>query len=221
MMQFHHKQFKLLPLLLFTLSTSVYATVSSGPYVGIELGTDNQIINFQSSAFGLNTSNSQLYNPSWGFMGRLNFGYNFDKYNGIELSPNYLFSTNYNYPNNNGSMSIDATTLDLSYLAYLPITQSKLSVFGRIGFAYNWINNSGSNTTGCNCGNSAQFSSPTGSNFADVIGAGLKYNLGTNSSVRIEWIANGLFFPIGLTSNSTNVANWTAQTFLAGLNYHF
>ncbi len=202
-------------ILIFT--RTAYATVSTGPYIGIELGTDNQIITYQPSAYGINTNGSQLYNANYGFMGRLNFGYAFDRYNSIEIGPSYYFSQNYNFPAGNGTMGVSATSLDFSYLPSLPISQSKLSVFGRLGFAYDWIN---SDVSSCNCNN---FNNQvlSGSNFADVIGAGLKYNFSVHSSMRVEWIANGLFFPVGIGNGGVNAANWSTQQFLAGINYHF
>jgi hypothetical protein len=195
-----------------------YATVSNGPYVGLELGTANQIVTYQPSAFDLNTNGSQLYNPNYSFLGRVNLGYNVDKYNGFELGTSYFFSSSSSYPNGNGSMSTNTTSLDLSYLLYLPISSTKISVFGRLGFAYDWINNA--NSGGCGCGTSSNLN-PSGSNLADVIGAGLKYNIGPHTSFRIEWIANGLFFPVGINNGSQNIASWTAQTYQAGINYHF
>lgn len=208
---------KIIPttILCTVLLPAAWASVNSGPYVGIELGTDNQIVNFVPSAFNLNTSSSQLYNPNWGFAGRINFGYNFNKYNGIELAPTYYFSQSYNYPNDFGSTGINATSLDFSYIPTFPITDSKWSVFGRLGVAYDWVNSSNSS---CNCGAS---SVPSGSNVADVLGAGLRYRISLNSSFRVEWISNGLFFPIGISNDNENIANWSTQSFMVGINYHF
>ena len=206
----------IITVMLLTVSFPTWASVNSGPYVGVELGTDNQIVNFVPSAFNLNTNGSQLYSPNWGFAGRINFGYNFNKYNGVELAPTYYFSQNYNYPNGSGSTGISATSLDLSYLPTFPIADSKWSVFGRLGIAYDWINSSTSSS--CNCGVS---STPSGSNVADVIGAGFRYRISLKSSFRVEWIANGLFFPIGIGNNNGNIANWSTQSFMAGINYHF
>lgn len=199
------------------ITTYSNATVSTGPYVGIELGAANQIINYQASAFNLSTNGAQLYNPEWTFLGRLNFGYNLNKYTGFELGTNYFFNSSSPYPNGNGSMSTNTTALDLSYIAYLPISQSKFSAFARVGVAYDWITNSSS--AGCGC-SQANFQ-PSGTNFADVLGAGLKYNLGAHTSFRIEWIANGLLFPVSINSGSQNIASWTGQIFEAGINYHF
>ncbi len=201
------------------ISSQCYATVSDGPYLGINIGGANQNISFLPNSFNLNTNGSNLSNYSWSFLTRLNVGYNIDKWNGFELAPSYIFSSNYQYPNNNSSVSFSATTLDLSYIGYLPISDTKLSVFGRIGIAYDWVNN-GSNS-GCSYSSTTQGLNPAGSNFADILGAGIKYNLGPNSSFRIEWISNGLIFPVGINSGSTNVANWNVQTFQLGMNYHF
>ncbi len=194
-----------------------YATVSSGPYVGVELGAANEIINYQASAFNINANGAQLYSPQWTFLGRLNFGYNVSKYYGFELSPSHYFTSNSPYPSGTGSMSTNTTALDFSYIAYLPISQTKLSVLGRVGVAYDWIGNSSSGECGCN---QANFQ-PSGNNFADVLGAGLKYNLGAHTSLRLEWIANGLLFPVSINSGSQNIASWTGQTFEAGINFHF
>ena len=195
------------------------ATVSNGIYTGIELGAANQIINYQASAFGENTNGVQLINSNVTFMGRFNLGYNADKNNGFELGTNYFFNSNSSTPNGNDNLSTNTTALDLSYIGYLPISQSKLSVFGRVGIAYDWINSSTSNS--CNCNNNQSSFQPSGSNFADVLGAGLKYNLSSHASIRLEWIANGLLVPVSINNGSQNIASWTAQTFVTGINYHF
>jgi len=199
---------------LFLLSFRVLASVSNGFYTGIEGGVANQLVNFTPSAFTLNTNGSNLDNYALGMLLRLNLGYNFDKYNGLELGTTYDFAVSHNYPNGMGSISPSATTLDASYLLYLPTVIEKLSVFGRVGVSYDWV----SCQVECNCNNDLVVS---GSDFADVLGAGIKYNLSPQFSFRAEWIVNGLFFPIGLSSGSLTVGNWTNQSFQAGINYHF
>ncbi len=194
---------------LLIMSNSI-ATVSNGPYVGVNIGAANQAINYQASAFNLNTNGSQLYNPEWSFMSRLNLGYNSSKNNGFELGTSYFFSSDSNYPDGSGTMSTNTTSADISYLGYLPISQTKLSVFGRIGVAYDWVSTSSTSSL-----------SPSGENFADILGAGLKYNINGKTTFRIEWLENGLFFPVGINSGSLNVASWSAQTFETGINYHF
>lgn len=190
------------------------SSVSNGPYVGIEIGAANQIVNFTPSTFGLNTNGSSLYNSSVGFLTRLNIGYNLDRYNGFELGTTYNFETNHNLPNGDGSLNTTATTLDLSYLLYLPTFVSKWSIFGRFGVAYDWINTS---ATCCDLGNG----NPSGSSFADVLGAGLMHRITPNTSFRLEWIANGLIYPPGINNGAVSVGNWTNQTFQLGMNYHF
>jgi opacity protein-like surface antigen len=204
--------------LIFCLTSYSHATVSDGPYLGLELGAANQIINYQANSFNVATNGVQLYNSELTFLGRLNLGYNANKYNGFELGTSYYFNSGSNYPTGSGSMSTNTTSLDLSYIGYLPISQSKFSVFGRIGAAYDWINNSSANDSN---GGIFVGMRPSASSFADIVGAGLKYNLGRNASFRLEWIANGLLFPVSINSGSQNIASWTGQTFEAGINYHF
>ena len=143
-------------------------------------------------------------------MGRFNLGYNADKYNGFELGFNYNALPGYAYPNNAGSLTGSVSTLDASYILYLPTIVQKLSVFGRVGVGYDWIN-----------GNSSNGLSPSGANFADVLGAGIKYNISRKMSFRLEWMGNGLLIPVSVNSGSTNVANFSEQVFMLGLNYHF
>ena len=190
-------------------SCLTFATVSNGPYAGIEIGGVNQTMVFNASSYNSNTT-STLSENNWSFLGRLNLGYNMDKYSGFELGFNYNALPGYTYPNNSGSFNGDVTTLDGSFLVSIPTTLTKLSVFGRIGAAYDWIN--GSSTNGM---------TPSGEDFADVLGAGIKYNISPKTSFRLEWIENGLLFPVGISSGSTNVANFSEQSFLLGVNYHF
>ena len=111
---------------------------------------------------------------------------------------------------------MNATTVDASYILSLPTVIERLSVFGRIGVAYDWINSS---TGSCGCGGST-VGILTGSSFADVVGAGIKYRMSPKLSWRIEWIANGLLFPVGLSAGS-QFGLWTNQTFQTGFNYSF
>lgn len=185
-------------------SSCVYASTTSGPYVGMELGAANQIVEFNSNA--ISGTNGSSYNSQATFMGRMNFGYNVDRNNGFELSPSYYVGQGFNYPNGQGTMNLNGTSLDLSYLPNLPLTATHWSVFGRMGVAYDWF---GTQT------------SQSASNFADVLGAGLRYNMNASLSLRMEWIANGLLFPISINDGSQNIASFTSQQFIAGLNFHF
>lgn len=199
---------KILILILFFPILS-YATVSDGPYVGLEIGAANQISTINGGTQF--NSGSNAYEPSIGILGRINLGYNTNKYNGFELGGTYNFNTSFNYPNG-GSMTLNAKTIDASYLFSLPTYVDSLSVFARVGVAYDWI--SGSNNGGIS-GN------PEASSIADVLGAGIKYNLTSKTSLRFEWLANGLIFPVEINNGSTNTASWTNQTFMVGLNLHF
>lgn len=192
-----------------TFPAFTFATVSDGPYVGLEIGAANQIITFNGNTPFNNGTNS--YNPSIGILGRLNLGYNTNKYNGFELGGTYNFNTEFNYPNG-GSMTLNAKTIDASYLFSLPTYVDSLLVFARVGIAYDWI--SGSNNGGV-------IGNPEASSIADVLGAGVKYNITSKTSLRFEWLANGLLFPVEINNNSINTASWTNQTFMVGLNLHF
>lgn len=194
---------KLIVALSLISSSYVYASTTSGPYVGIELGAANQIVEFNPNALsGVNGS----YNSQATFMGRLNFGYNVDRNNGFEISPSYYVDQGFNYPNGQGTMNLNGTSLDISYLPNLPLTATHWSVFGRVGAAYDWL---GTQT------------SQSAASFADVLGAGIRYNMNASLSLRMEWIANGLLFPISINDGSQNIASFTSQQFIAGLNFHF
>ena len=192
------------------------AGISEGGYFGFELGAANQIVQFNPAAFNLNTNGSSLYNPALGFLSRFNLGYNLNKYAGFELGTTYNFATGHNYPSGNGILSTTATAIDLSYLLYLPTIIDKWSVFGRVGGAFNWIGSEGI----CNC-NTSSVINPSGSSFADVLGAGIMYRLTPSVSFRLEWISNALLFPVEINNSGTSVGKWTNQTFQAGFNYHF
>lgn len=185
------------------------ASTTSGPYLGISLGIANEINQLDPSTFNNNAGVSTLYQPHVAFDGRLNFGYNFSRYNGIELAPSYLFSQQIELPNNAGSANLQGTSLDLSYLPNLPLTANRWSIFGRIGASYNWLNLNNDNLTA------------SATTFADILGAGVRYNVTPSNSFRLEWIANGLLFPIGINNGSSNVDLLTTQNFLATINFHF
>jgi len=208
-------KFKLIILLLFFIS-NVIASVSEGPYIGLEAGLANQNTSFNQNILNLNLNGSTINNYSYGLLARLNLGYNGDKYNGFELGTNYYFSTSHSYPVGNSNLNTNALTLDASYILNLPTAIEKLSIFGRVGVAYDWIN---IGNQSCNCNTSSNLQN--GSGLADILGAGIKYNISPKTSFRLEWLSNGLIFPVAINNSFTNIANWNAQTFQLGINYHF
>lgn len=191
---------------------SAYATVSSGPYFGVEIGGSSQTMNYNASSFDINLSGNNISDSSWTFIGRLNLGYNFSKFNGLELGYSLNALPEYTYPGATGAFSGNVSTLDASYILSIPTIIQKFSIFGRIGVGYDFINSSSSSTS---------VASPSGANFTDVLGAGIKYNLTPKTSFRLEWIENGLLFPVNLNSGSGNITTFSAQSFLLGFNYHF
>lgn len=197
-------------LILIIFPGCAFATVSNGPYVGIEAGVSNQIMIFNGNT-SENTTSNNSYNTSLGGIVRLNLGYTLNRYSSFELGGNYTFSNSFVSPIGS-TFSLNNTSTDFSYLLNLPTTFNGVSVFGRIGAAYDWIN---SNSCNCNGGG------VSGSNLTDALGAGVRYNLTSNTSFRVEWLENGLIFPIGISSGSQNVASWTNQMFLAGINLSF
>jgi hypothetical protein len=207
------KMYKILMLVLpLTYCASTYAWVNSGGYVGAELGVANQITSFNSGTFGVNSGGANLDASRSGFLARANLGYQFNSYSALELGNQYAWGGNYQYPGNsqNGSAQIGSNTVDFSYLLSLPITQSNFSVFARFGLAYQWVNSTGYNASGMD-----------GGAFTDVIGSGIKYRIGKYMSIRAEWIADGLWQPVGLSANNQQAGNLSSQNFLIGINYYY
>jgi len=191
------------------------ATVSDGGYVGIEAGVANQIINFTPLAFNMKTNNATLYNTALGLTTRMNLGYNADEYNGFELGASYTLPSNTEIPTGISNINSPIWSFDGSYLLYLPTTIRKLSVVGRIGMAYNWMPaTNGVSTLTTN-------NSISGSNFSDVFGAGIKYNISRSMSFRLEWIGNGIIMPMTIKMGNQDIGTWSNQTFQMGFNYHF
>ncbi|MBY0379136.1 MAG: outer membrane beta-barrel protein [Burkholderiales bacterium] len=201
---------------------NAYASVNDGVYLGINGGLTNNIVILNASTYStVQTGGSQLYNANVGYNIGLDVGYNFDAYNGMELGYNYSSPTLISIPGSITSLTTSATALSLSYKLYLPTFIENWSVFGRVGVAYNSVNQGIFNSSGsCNCTNTLQMNAQ-GTTFADVLGAGLRYKMTPNSTLNFEWIANGLIFPIGLNQGTSNIASWYSQNFNIGLNYHF
>lgn len=188
----------------------------SGFYIGGAVGGSNQINNFTPSAFNVNTGGSSLNNSSWTFDGRIDGGYNLDKYNGFELGYMYTTGASFGLPDSSGTLNVNASTIDLSYILTVPVKIPGFSVFGRVGVGYDAVNSSGSSSNPLY----PQFN-PSGSSFADVLGAGVKWDVSRHFTAKVEWISNALLFPIGINSGGTNVANWNSQTFNVGIDYKF
>ncbi len=193
-------------------SITGFASVSHGPYVGIELGGSKQTFNFNSSIFSLDTNGGNLTNSELGAVARFNLGYSLDKYNSFELGASYNFAFNYTYPNNQGSTLNNLWSQDITYILTLPTIVDKLAILGRVGLAYDWTH---ANSCCCQIGDASV------NTFSDVFGAGISYKLSSKSIIRVEWVSNGLFFPIGVNSGDTNIGSLTSNNFELGLNYYF
>lgn len=199
----------------FAVSSS-FATVTTGAYLGIELGGANQNIDYNSSAFKTNTFGTTMFDNSWTGIGRLFGGYNFNRYNALEAGFSQSLSSTFSTPTAN-NFSSTSSIFDISYLPMLPISNSNWSVFGRLGVGYVWLPGG---QVGCNCNGGQQFDA-SGSNFADVLGAGLRYKFANNWTYKIEWIADGLLFPVGISGNNNSLGSWDQQTFQTGVAFHF
>lgn len=191
------------------ISTQAFAWVNNGVYLGGEIGANDQIVHLNNSALNINGGNSSLSGGNTGFMGRLNLGYQFNSYSSLEFGENYAWNSDFQFPNDSGVARIRNNFIDFSYLLSLPITQSNFSAFGRVGVSYNWV---GSNEADL---------SVSGSAFSTEIGAGMKYNITKYVNLRLEWIANGLWQPVGITANGQPVGKLSSQNFLFGSNYYF
>ncbi len=190
-------------------------------YVGINGGLTNNIVTYSSSLYNQQQAGAQLYNAKFGYNLGIDVGYNFNKYNGLELGANFLSQTSSQLLNTTENLSTAATAISLSYILNLPTLVKNLTVFGRFGAAYDLINQGLAQQSNCNCSNNSVGADIQGANVADIIGAGLRYKLSGRSTVKVEWIANGLIFPIGINQGSNNIANWYSQNFNVGYNYHF
>jgi opacity protein-like surface antigen len=199
----------MIAILTYITTVPAFAWVNNGIYLGGEIGVNNQIIDFNNSAFNVNGGNASLSGGNSGFMGRVNLGYQFNSYSALEFGENYAWNSDYQFPNDWGVSKIRNNFIDLSYLLSLPITQSYFSAFGRVGATYNWVGSSGSNL------------SVTGGAVSSEVGAGLKYNATKYVNLRLEWIANGLWQPVGVSANGQQVGKLSSQNFLFGSNYYF
>lgn len=198
-------------------SSFASAGVTQGTYVGLSVGGANQFMNFNQGSFNQNTSGNDVIGQQWSGVGRVFSGYNFGRYAALEGGFAYTTSADFNYPNGLGDFNMNASTLDVSFLPMLPVSNSPITVFGRLGVTYNWLT---TNSDNCNC-DGKSLSAPYSANFADELGAGVRYKINANFSTRLEWLANGLIFPVGLNSGNTQVGKWSEQTFQIGGAYHF
>lgn len=200
---------------LLAVSSYVSASVSNGFYAGLEAGIANQVVSYNSSEFNFASNGVAFSSSGLSAIGRLNLGYTSSKYNSFELGTNYNFAATLLYPNAGSSISTSAWNTDASYLLSFPLAIDRFAVFGRGGFAYDWIN---SNNL-CSC---SGLSGITGNGLADILGAGVKYNISPNLVWRTEWISNGLLFPLEITgSTGQNIGSWSVQQFQTGFNYYY
>lgn len=201
---------------------NLFATVSNGGYMGIGVGVVNQLLQFQVNSFALNLTEARVNSAALGALGRLNLGYNANKYMGFELGLTYNFIVSHKYPNNiDKSIKTGGWSLDGSYLLYLPTVINKVSVFGRIGLAYDWITDGSSSV--CKCVHGQITENTFGNGFVDIVGMGLKYNLFPKLSMSLEWMSNGMFFPGGLfrSEGLNKIGNLSTQSFMMVWRYHF
>ena len=190
--------------------TSVVPLAMAGVgYVGLELGVDNQTLSGSNSTYIPSAGNFTTNNVS--FIGRVQGGYIFDKYNSIEVGYNYLSGLNYQLPNDS-SITGSTNVVDLSYILSIPTMIDNFAVYARVGAAYDWISAST---------NDNLLGTPSGSGVVDVLGAGIKYKIAENWAWRLEWIGNGILFPMSVTQGNNTVGTQSTQLFLTGINYLF
>lgn len=189
------------------------ASVTSGGYLGLEVGGANQNINYNASSFNINTNGTALSDSSWTGIGRVFGGYNFSRYNAVEAGLSQSLSNSFNTTASGDKFSTTSTVFDISYLPMLPISNSNINVFGRLGVGYAWLPGG---QVGCNCTSDTSFNA-SGGGFTDVLGAGIRYKFANNWSVKVEWIADGLLFPVGVDG----AGSWDQQTFQTGVAFHF
>lgn len=191
--------------LLLALSAITFADVQ---YVGLEVGLSNQILSGDASTFNMNYNN--FYANSYNISGRLQVGNIFNQYNSIEVAYNYYSNLNYQMPDKN-TLQGTTNSFDGSYILSLPTFVTGLAVFGRVGVGYNW---EAITTNPFNTGVQAN-------GVTDVLGAGIKYKFSDNWAWRLEWIADGLIFPISVTTNGQTVGTASIQSAFTGINYYF
>lgn len=207
---------KLLTGLLACYAGIAAAGVTSGSYLGLEVGGANQNIDYNPSSYKVDTSGTTLFDSSWTGIGRIFGGYNFSRYNAVEAGLSQTLSNTFQTPSDN-TFSSTATVLDISYLPMLPIANSNFNVFARIGVGYSWLPGG---SVGCNCDGGTQFNA-SGANFMDVLGAGVRYKFANNWTVKVEWIADGLLFPVAINGDNEKLGSWDQQTFQTGVAFHF
>lgn len=200
-----HKLLYLLPIVSF----SCFAET----YIGIAGGGSNQITQIDTNDSTL--GDFHPYSSRWSATGRVDTGYNFNKYNAIEAGYNYYGKVTNELPLGD-SITGGGSAVDLSYKLMLPTKIQDFSVFGRVGIAYDMAN-SGLFISNCHCGTI----STNGYGWTDVLGAGVKYQAARHISVSGEWLSNGLLSPINLQHNNTQIGSWSTQSFLAGIAYNF
>lgn len=205
------KKYRLVLFFLVALSLLNSATAEGGFYTGIGVGY-NDVSNTVQSPLVFNSDNASGTQNGSGIASALYFGYDFNRYIGIQSEYDIGFPTqiaNAYYANQQ--------LFGLSVLAHLPFMLfsdllSGLSVFAKGGIGYEVAALSGQ--SGCNnCVNPPNSASA----FVPIYGLGIEYGTG-NVGYRFEWDGVGSMMT---ANNGTNQTSISSNMFLLSILYHF
>ena len=187
----------------------IYA--DGGFYIGIGAGYAT-IANATQSGFVFNNSTSGTQS-SGNIASTLYFGYDFNRYIGVELDYNVAFSGQVaNSYNVNQQLINGALLLHLPFGIFTPILTG-LSLFAKGGLGYSIYGFGSVNPSCTNCVNPPA----TAYAFVPMFGAGVEYGF-TNIGIRGEWNYSGSVTAPNLGSNQVITSS---NMFLLSVLYHF
>ena len=205
------RQSTFLKIFVVTILSPTIAFAEGGFYTGIGAGYATTVGTVQNP-FVFNSNGTTGTQSSSGIGSAIYFGYDFNRYVGIQSDYDVDFTTQVA-----SSYSVNQQLLGASMVFHLPFSLfsnslSGLSIFAKGGLDYDMVGFSGQP----NCNNCVN---PSGSNagFVPVYGLGVEYGF-TNVGYRLEWDGTG---PIMNSNKGVSQTSISSSTVLLSILYHF
>lgn len=151
-------------------------------------------------------------------LGRLFIGYMLNRIIGVETAYTFWGTSTQSINVNSHILNYgqQPQSLEGQIVLSLPLGVSPLSLHGKFGLAYIYINgnNVSQNDYSIN-------TIPGGSGVTSVGGIGMGLNFAKNIKLDLDWVSYGFIEPVNILATGNNAAKWLSNNIELNLSYHF
>ena len=146
---------------------------------------------------GIGAQNLNYYSSGSSIIGRLNVGYNFNEFVGLQAGANSYFGTT--IKNQDGTSTVSGYGVDISAMPNLPLGEfSTVNLFSRFGVGYDALSSAHNGQ----------------SSIVDVLGLGVRYDISSSLAASLEYMGRGIL-------TRTGEAKYDSNSIIASVNLYF